>query len=46
MRNDFGDQVKALRIEVKALQEMREELRSVMKADKARVIDLPNRRAN
>ena len=46
MQDESAQEVKSLRVEVTALQETLEELRSVMKADKAKVIDMPNRRAN
>ena len=44
----LADEVKALGIEVTQLQETIEQLRSIIKSEKAKVIDLPNpmRRAN
>jgi hypothetical protein len=48
MHAHLADEVKALRIEVTQLKETIAELRSVIKSEKAKVIDLPNpmRRAN
>ena len=44
----LAEEVKSLRLEITQLQETLEELRKLMKAEGAKVIDLPNplRRAN
>jgi hypothetical protein len=48
MHAHLAEEVKSLRIEVTALEETIEQLRSIIKSEKAKVIDLPNplRRAN
>jgi predicted nucleic acid-binding Zn-ribbon protein len=40
--NDLAEEARSLRIEVTALQETVEQLRSIIKSEKAKVIDLPN----
>jgi nitrate/nitrite-specific signal transduction histidine kinase len=45
MKDSLAQEVKALRIEITALQETMEELRALNHSEKARVIDMP-RRAN
>ena len=44
----LADEVKALRLEITTLQETMNELKAVVRAENAKVIDLPNpiRRAN
>ena len=47
VHDHLADEVKGLRVEVTALEETVEQLRSIINAEKAKVIDLPNlRRAN
>jgi hypothetical protein len=45
VHDHLADEVKALRIEVTQLQETIAELRSVIRSERAKVIDLPNPRA-
>jgi uncharacterized protein YlxW (UPF0749 family) len=40
--NDLAEEARSLRIEVTALQDTVEQLRSIIKSEKAKVIDLPN----
>jgi hypothetical protein len=46
VQGNAAQEVKSLRLEVTALQETLEESRSITKADGAKVIDLPSRKAN
>jgi hypothetical protein len=46
MQDRLVEETKALRLEVTALQETADELRAVIKSERAKIIEMPSRRAN
>jgi hypothetical protein len=45
-RNDLAEQIKSLRLEVTALEETLTELKSINSSERAKIIDMPHRKAN